>query len=95
MAPEVISRNEISEKADIYSFGVVLTEMVTSLSPYSDTTLFPQQIMYAVVNEGLRPSVGSDCPPAMDVLIKDCLNSEPLLRPDFREIKERLKRMQF
>lgn len=49
--------------------------------------------MYAVVHEGLRPTIPKDCPSALTVLIKDCLNAEPSKRPDFTEIKLRIKRL--
>ncbi len=93
MAPEVISKNKYTESADVYSFGVVLVELLSGKTPYHDMTLFPQQVMYAVVQEGLRPSIPKDCPPALEILIKECLDQEPAKRPPFPEIKARLKRM--
>eukprot|EP01119_Soliformovum_irregulare_P021472 TRINITY_DN7153_c0_g1_i2.p1 TRINITY_DN7153_c0_g1~~TRINITY_DN7153_c0_g1_i2.p1 ORF type:complete len:1103 (-),score=306.90 TRINITY_DN7153_c0_g1_i2:47-3286(-) len=53
MAPEVILKNEYSEKVDVYSFGIVLNEIDTGQPPYGDSTLFPQQVMYAVAHEGI------------------------------------------
>jgi serine/threonine protein kinase len=35
MAPEVIARDKYSEKADVYSFGVLVVEVATGLLPYS------------------------------------------------------------
>jgi tRNA A-37 threonylcarbamoyl transferase component Bud32 len=93
MAPEVISQNKYSEKGDVYSFGVVLCELYNGKAPYSDMNLFPQQVMYAVVQEGLRPTIDPDCPSALAVLIQDCLHADPAKRPDFKEIKLRLKRL--
>eukprot|EP01114_Cavostelium_apophysatum_P011195 TRINITY_DN2539_c0_g2_i2.p1 TRINITY_DN2539_c0_g2~~TRINITY_DN2539_c0_g2_i2.p1 ORF type:complete len:1198 (+),score=392.63 TRINITY_DN2539_c0_g2_i2:210-3803(+) len=93
MSPEVISANKFSEAADSYSFGVVLTELWSGEAPYADTNLFPQQVMYAVVQEGLRPTIAMDCPLPLRLLIKDCLHTEPSMRPNFKEIKSRLKRM--
>jgi len=93
MAPEVISQNKYTEKSDCYSFGVVLCELYSGKAPYADMNLFPQQVMYAVVQEGLRPTIDSDCPSALAVLIQDCLYADPVKRPDFKEIKLRLKRL--
>jgi len=93
MAPEVISQNRYSEKGDVYSFGVLLNELHTGEPPYADLNLFPEQVMYAVVHEGLRPSLAADCPQPLAVLITDCLSADPLKRPSFKEIKLRLKRM--
>jgi len=93
MAPEVISQNKYSEKGDVYSFGVVLCELYSGKAPYADMNLFPQQVMYAVVQEGLRPNIDPDCPSALAVLIQDCLHPDTTKRPDFKEIKLRLKRL--
>jgi hypothetical protein len=49
--------------------------------------------MYAVVHENLRPTLSEECPSALAVLIKECLNNDPHKRPAFKEIKLRLKRM--
>eukprot|EP01117_Protostelium_nocturnum_P009990 TRINITY_DN3560_c0_g1_i1.p1 TRINITY_DN3560_c0_g1~~TRINITY_DN3560_c0_g1_i1.p1 ORF type:complete len:912 (-),score=324.37 TRINITY_DN3560_c0_g1_i1:23-2758(-) len=93
MAPEVISHNRYSEKADVYSYGVFLCELYTQQPPYSDVNLYPEQIMQAVAHEGLRPTIPEDCPSALTVLIKDCLHADPQKRPPFSEVKQRLKRM--
>ena len=93
MAPEVITSNKYSEKADVYSFGILLCELYTGEPPYLDSNLFPEQVMYAVVHSGLRPTLPDECPSALAVLVRDCLNADPSKRPNFAEIKQRLKRM--
>jgi serine/threonine protein kinase len=93
MAPETISRNTFSEASDVYSFGVVLAELIDGNAPFSDLDLFPQQVMYGVVHENLRPSVPASCPASLKALIDDCLNAAANKRPDFEEIKKRLKRI--
>ena len=53
MAPEVIRSTNYSIKADVYSYGIIIWEMCTRTTPYSDMT--QQQISYYVtVNKG-RP----------------------------------------
>jgi serine/threonine protein kinase len=46
MAPEVINQNRYSEKADVYSFGIVLGELWNGEVPYSDIDLFPEQVRF-------------------------------------------------
>ena len=36
MAPEVIRNAQYNEKADIYSFGVLLWELITGMVPYGE-----------------------------------------------------------
>ncbi|KAI9981744.1 hypothetical protein PInf_009509 [Phytophthora infestans] len=61
-APEVLEGARYSEKADIYSFGVVLSELDTGRIPYFDTVdhdgakLMPFQILQEVMAGTLRPS---------------------------------------
>jgi serine/threonine protein kinase len=51
MAPEVLSKSKYTEKADIYSFGLVLWSMVAGQQPFQD--LNPFAIANEVVN--VRP----------------------------------------
>lgn len=92
MAPEVIRDNRISEKADVYSFGVILVEFYTGQAPYSDLNFPFQQVMYSVVNDGLRPTLPENAPISYSILVEECLTDEPSRRPDFGEIKTRLRR---
>ena len=49
MAPEMIKRKSYGRKVDVYSFGLILWEMVTGTIPYEDMT--PIQAAFAVVNK--------------------------------------------
>lgn len=49
MAPEMIKHKVYGRKVDVYSFGLVLWEMVTGTIPYEEMT--PIQAAFAVVNK--------------------------------------------
>ena len=49
MAPEMIKRKSYGRKVDVYSFGLVLWEMVAGAIPYEDMN--PIQAAFAVVNK--------------------------------------------
>jgi serine/threonine protein kinase len=49
MAPEMIKRKSYGRKVDVYSFGLILWEMLTGTIPYQDMT--PIQAAFAVVNK--------------------------------------------
>lgn len=49
MAPEMIRHKPYGRKVDVYSFGLILWEMVSGNIPYEDMT--PIQAAYAVVNK--------------------------------------------
>lgn len=50
MAPEVIEHNPYREKADVFSFGILLWELLTGKIPYSDMT--PLQVCVCVCGCG-------------------------------------------
>ncbi|XP_068149815.1 mitogen-activated protein kinase kinase kinase 13 isoform X1 [Drosophila tropicalis] len=84
MAPEVIRNEPCSEKVDIWSYGVVLWEMLTCEIPYKDVD--SSAIIWGVGNNSLKLLVPSTCPEGFKLLVKLCWKSKPRNRPSFRQI---------
>uniref|UniRef100_A0A8C5I0U9 mitogen-activated protein kinase kinase kinase n=1 Tax=Gouania willdenowi TaxID=441366 RepID=A0A8C5I0U9_GOUWI len=84
MAPEVIRNEPVSEKVDIWSFGVVLWEMLTGEVPYKDVD--SSAIIWGVGNNSLQLPVPDSCPDSFKLLLRQCWNCKPRNRPSFRQI---------
>ncbi|XP_050781765.1 mitogen-activated protein kinase kinase kinase 12 isoform X1 [Gopherus flavomarginatus] len=84
MAPEVIRNEPVSEKVDIWSFGVVLWELLTGEIPYKDVD--SSAIIWGVGSNSLHLPVPSGCPDGFKILLRQCWNSKPRNRPSFRQI---------
>lgn len=84
MAPEVLANQAYNEKADIYSYGIILWELLTRQCPYDDMSAI--QCALAVLNRNHRPEIPRWCPPAMQVLIRSCVKKNPDERPNFTDI---------
>ncbi|GLI63196.1 hypothetical protein VaNZ11_006095 [Volvox africanus] len=89
MAPEVIEHKPYDEKADVFSFGIVLWELLTCKVPYTDMT--PLQAAVGVVQKGLRPAIPPNCPLPVAELMGTCWTGEPAQRPSFRDLAPRLQ----
>ncbi|XP_078543976.1 mitogen-activated protein kinase kinase kinase 12 isoform X1 [Lissotriton helveticus] len=84
MAPEVIRNEPVSEKVDIWSFGVVLWELLTGEIPYKDVD--SSAIIWGVGSNSLHLPVPSSCPDGFKILLRQCWHSKPRNRPSFRQI---------
>lgn len=91
MPPELLKGGVLTPAADMYSFGVLLWELLTGLRPYA--TKNHGEIVLAVVNEGLRPAIPEFCPPEFKELLQDCWRHSYQERPGFPEVVDRLKYM--
>jgi Tol biopolymer transport system component len=75
MSPEQASGKAVDKRADIWSFGVVLFEMLTAQRPFSGDTV--TEILASVLR-GDPPwdALPSDCPPALTKLLRRCLKKQ-------------------
>ncbi|KAG1367798.1 dual specificity protein kinase splB [Cocos nucifera] len=92
MAPEMIKHKAYGRKVDVYSFGLLLWEMVTGTVPYEEMT--PIQAAFAVVNKNLRLVIPSDCPAPLQALIEQCWSLHPGKRPEFWQIVKVLEQFE-
>ncbi|KAI3689383.1 hypothetical protein L2E82_47339 [Cichorium intybus] len=84
MAPEVINHQPYDQKADVFSFAIVLWELVTAKIPYDDMT--PLQAALGV-RQGRRPNLPTNTHPKLLELMQKCWETDPVNRPSFSEIK--------
>lgn len=91
MAPEVIEHQPYGAEADVFSFGVVLWELLTGRIPYADMT--PLQAAVGVVQKGLRPPLPLNCPPPLAEVMRACWVRDPRARPTFEQLKGRMEEM--
>ncbi|KAK9075065.1 hypothetical protein SSX86_003384 [Deinandra increscens subsp. villosa] len=84
MAPEVIEHRPYNHKADVFSFGIVMWELLAQKLPYANLT--PLQAAIGVVQKGLRPIIPKRTHPEIVGLLERCWQQDPSLRPEFSEI---------
>ncbi|KAK9908804.1 hypothetical protein WJX75_003138 [Coccomyxa subellipsoidea] len=90
MAPEMFEGRRVSEKIDVYSFGVLLWEMLTGELPWGHLST-PMQVIYVVGVLKKRLRIPDRCPEALRQLITQCWQDDADLRPSFTTIVPRLE----
>lgn len=92
MAPEVLRSDPSDEKSDVYSYGVVLWELVTEKIPWDN--LNSMQVIGAVGFMDQRLELPKDLDPQWASIIESCWHRDPKERPSFQELLERFKGLQ-
>ncbi|XP_031264331.1 serine/threonine-protein kinase CTR1-like isoform X2 [Pistacia vera] len=91
MAPEVLREERSNEKSDVFSFGVVLWELITLQQPWKNLT--PMQVIGAVAFSGKRLEIPDNVNPAVATLMESCWADDPDSRPCFSNVMEILQQL--
>ncbi|XP_070006285.1 integrin-linked protein kinase 1-like isoform X3 [Nicotiana sylvestris] len=93
VAPEIYKDEIFDRNVDIYSFGIVLYEMMEGRPPFH--TKSPQEAARMMCLEGQRPAFKSKSkyPPELRELIEECWDPEAFVRPTFSEIIVRMNKI--
>lgn len=87
MAPEVFEGSKYTEKCDVFSWGVILWEILSRKKPFENIGGSAYRIMWAV-HTGQRPPLLQNCPQPIEDLMVRCWNKVPSERPSMNEIVE-------
>lgn len=84
MAPEVFKTSNYTEKCDVYSWSLILWEMMSRKQPFNE---LPNvcSIMWHV-HEGNRPPLLDGCPKPLENLMTICWDQEPTNRPSMATV---------
>ncbi|KAK1171236.1 hypothetical protein AOXY_G5984 [Acipenser oxyrinchus oxyrinchus] len=91
MAPESLIDGVFTKYSDVWSFGVLLWEIVTlGKQPYPAYSNL--EVLHLVQSGGRLPSP-TNCPDDIYDLMQKCWHKEPNMRPSFRYIQDRVEQL--
>uniref|UniRef100_A0A8C1FDJ2 LIM domain kinase 1 n=1 Tax=Cyprinus carpio carpio TaxID=630221 RepID=A0A8C1FDJ2_CYPCA len=92
MAPEMLNGKVYDERVDIFSFGIVVCEIIGRV--YADPDYLPRTQDFGLnVNEFLERYMAKDCPAAFFPIAVLCCALEAEKRPSFAKLEEWLENL--
>ncbi|XP_044266465.1 retinal guanylyl cyclase 2 isoform X2 [Tribolium madens] len=99
-APELLRHASLRKKGtqpgDVYSFGIVLQEVVVRGEPFCMLALTPEEIIEKVKRPPplIRPSVSKGAaPPEAINIMRQCWAEQAEMRPDFNTVHDQFKKL--
>src|SRR5256886_2504111 len=90
LAPEILRGQNYTKAADVYSFGIIMYEVISGLPPCHDVS--HDKNLAIKICLGFRPRFSIKVPQLIVHLIKRCLDANPLNRPSANELGDILYR---
>lgn len=94
MSPEQVQGHDTDHRSDIFSYGVLLYELLTGLLPFRG--VHETALAYEIVNVDPAPmsTMKPDIDPSLDAIVLDCLEKDPKERcQSIAEVARDLRRI--
>ncbi len=88
VAPEILQGKEYTTASDIYSFGMIMWELITGRLPFWDQNNDLELIIK--ISKNFRPPIIQNTPKSYNELMQECWDSDPNKRPTTSDILEKL-----
>ncbi|XP_044752438.1 retinal guanylyl cyclase 2-like [Coccinella septempunctata] len=99
-APELLRHSSLrkrgTQSGDVYSFGIILQEVVVRGEPFCMLALTPEEIIEKVKKPPplIRPSVSKGAaPPEAINIMRQCWAEQAEMRPDFNAVHDQFKKL--
>jgi predicted Ser/Thr protein kinase len=86
MAPESLAHHTYSKKSDVWTFGIVVWEIVAQSEPHVE--IDPLEVAVMIRDRYMTPPIPANCPQQLRELMEMCWKSDPDQRPTFETICE-------
>eukprot|EP00005_Dracoamoeba_jomungandri_P014137 CAMPEP_0174277974 /NCGR_PEP_ID=MMETSP0439-20130205/61221_1 /TAXON_ID=0 /ORGANISM="Stereomyxa ramosa, Strain Chinc5" /LENGTH=1598 /DNA_ID=CAMNT_0015370339 /DNA_START=1040 /DNA_END=5837 /DNA_ORIENTATION=- len=94
LAPEIMQGFEYSEKADIYSFAMIMYEILTRKLPFDEYDYRFVSKLEKQIEQGLRPTIPPETTPFEYAdLMRESWQGDPAARPEAQQLRKRLQAM--
>eukprot|EP00303_Exanthemachrysis_gayraliae_P002047 CAMPEP_0205999626 /NCGR_PEP_ID=MMETSP1464-20131121/965_1 /ASSEMBLY_ACC=CAM_ASM_001124 /TAXON_ID=119497 /ORGANISM="Exanthemachrysis gayraliae, Strain RCC1523" /LENGTH=479 /DNA_ID=CAMNT_0053372837 /DNA_START=1 /DNA_END=1440 /DNA_ORIENTATION=+ len=91
MSPENYRGESYSHKNDVFSYAIILYELLMRTRAYGELYLKVETIAEKAAANELRPSMPSKWPEEVKSLLTACWHDDPAERPEFTDIEAKLR----
>lgn len=88
-APEILRHQPYDQAVDVYSYGIVLWELLSGRQPYAHLSRLEAAV--AVASTQLRPEIPDHWPARWVQLMQSCWHESPQVRPTFAQVVDRIE----
>ncbi|KAG5392835.1 hypothetical protein IGI04_022798 [Brassica rapa subsp. trilocularis] len=89
-APEAMNEEKYGDRADVYSFGLLLWHLITAKLPYDHLDNISPCLAAQRVIGGERPAIPENMNLKLKIIVENCWNEDPFFRPSISQVSTTL-----